>query len=343
MSPPSDEIEELIDDLTRLNIAFIPVNSDFRFFSLQISLVKTIFSKKAQLIHSHGLTAGLYASFIAKLLNLPHIISIHELLYKEQFKGILKKSIKKKIILMLLSLADKIHLVSNDAKNNLLEYFPNMKKNENKLVPLRNGVDSSRFLNSQSRNLRRELNLPENSYLIGFLGRFMPVKGFRYLADALKIIINDNNTLGKHPILLIFGWNAYIREEMVRAKKIGIEEHIIRLPFVSDVARTIKGLDVIVMPSLSEACGILAMECMVSGVPIIGTSCKGLREVMEDTPNVMVPPANSYALAKAIINEMNYPTRFLAEAFKNKASQRFDVRFQASKLELIISNLIESR
>jgi glycosyltransferase involved in cell wall biosynthesis len=108
------------------------------------------------------------------------------------------------------------------------------------------------------------------------------------------------------------------------------------LPFVPDVAPILKGLDVVVMPSLWEACGMLAMEAMVAGVPVIGTSCVGLREVLSGTPSVVVPPRDGAGLAAALLAEMERPTADSAKAFASEAARRFDVKEKALMLEKLM-------
>ena len=91
--------------------------------------------------------------------------------------------------------------------------------------------------------------------------------------------------------------------------------------------------DVVVMPSLWEACGLLAMEAMVSGVPLIGTDCVGLREVLKGTPAAVVSTKDSAALASAILNEMDNPSTSRAREFVTEAATRFHVKRRASEIE----------
>lgn len=80
----------------------------------------------------------------------------------------------------MLPLIDVIHSVSNDANNNLLDFIPVLKKRKN-CMAISNGVEVERFKGSEKRDLHMELNLPGDAFLIGFMGRFMSLKGFNYL------------------------------------------------------------------------------------------------------------------------------------------------------------------
>jgi glycosyltransferase involved in cell wall biosynthesis len=94
---------------------------------------------------------------------------------------------------------------------------------------------------------------------------------------------------------------------------------------------------------LSEACGLLAMEAMCAGVPVLGSDCIGLREVLADTPSVMVPAADPKALAEALKAAIDTPCTQAARAFAPEARRRFDVRPRAGKLLALFDELQPSR
>lgn len=186
-------------------------------------------------------------------------------------------SLKKIVLGLMLMTVDRIHCVTNDARNNLLNYLVILRLFKSRIVVIPHGIEVNQFLDAEKRNIKHEYTLPEESFLIGFLGRFMSQKGFLYLVEAL-IELKKKNDLPKVPMILCFGEkDGFFREEMedIRKKKLG--ESVLFLPFVANVASSLKGLDVVAMPSLWEACGLLAMETVVAGVPLIGTNCVGLK------------------------------------------------------------------
>jgi glycosyltransferase involved in cell wall biosynthesis len=83
------------------------------------------------------------------------------------------------------------------------------------------------------------------------------------------------------------------------------------------------------------------MEAMVAGVPVIGTSCVGLREVLRDTPARVVPARDSVALSKALITEMKNPTTAEARNFALKAASRFRVKERAAEIEKLMLEFLE--
>jgi glycosyltransferase involved in cell wall biosynthesis len=102
---------------------------------------------------------------------------------------------------------------------------------------------------------------------------------------------------------------------------------------VPNVAPLLLQTDVLVMPSRWEACPILTMEALVLGVPIIGSYCLGLREVLRGTPDIVIPKENPEALANALVAFVENPKPFF-DAAKNyvvEATKRFDVNVAAEQ------------
>lgn len=332
IAPEYPETNALLEDLALLDLKYISTKQNLSNKELFRIVTKTIRSERFDLVHSHGFTAGVCSTLGSFLTRTPHLLTLHETLGDEQFLG-LSGFFKKIILTVTLVLISAIHCVSDDARENLLSYFKLLKFFKRKVTVIPNGIGVERFLNAETRDLRKEIGLPENSFLIGFLGRFMPEKGFSYLVDAL-LQMKAKRDLPKQPIVLTFGEeDAFIREEKDNVSDKGLSHSVFFFPFVANVAPTLKGLDVVVMPSLREACPLLAMEAMVAGVPLIGANCPGLREVLNNTPAKVISVRDSIALADALIQEMKNPTTSRTKGFAIQAAERFDVRKLALDLE----------
>lgn len=340
IAPALPETNCLLEDLAELDLRYIPVEknvSDQEFFHAVTRLIR---NEDFDLVHSHGFTAGACATLGSFFLRTPHIITLHETLGDGRFVGV-KGVLKKSALSIMLSTIDAIHCVSRDARDNLLNYLKLLRFFARKATVIANGIEVERFLTAGARDLRGELGLPENSFLIGFLGRYMPEKGFNYLIDSLDILKKERG-LPKQPVLLSFGpEDAFIREEKDNVKKMGLSDSVYFLPFVSDVALTLKGLDVVAIPSLREACPLLPMETMVAGIPLIGTNCIGLREVLKGTPARIVPAEDSLALSEALIIEMKNPTTAQAKKFTTEAAARFQVKERAAEIEKLMLKFLE--
>lgn len=337
IAPDGPELRVLLNDLHDLKVTYIPVPGWLGLKEFMNTIAATIFREKFDLIHSHGLTSGMCSAIPARLKGIPHLLTLHDVFTEKQVEGVSGR-MKLFAISLILPLADAIHSVSFDAQDNLLEYIPILRLFPRKLYAIPNGIQTSRFMASERRDLKKELGLDDSAFLIGFLGRFMSQKGFRYLIDALHLLKTEY-TSAKRPVVITFGEGDYIREEQEMVRKRGLDQDVYFLPFTSNVASSIKGIDVVVMPSLWEACGLLAMEAMVSGTPLIGTDCIGLREVMKGTPAISVPMRDGKALAQAIYKEMACSSKEKFIDFQKEAAARFDVVRQSEAIEQLMNNL----
>lgn len=288
------------------------------------SAYKALSERNFDILHTHGFTTGLILSFLAFLYRVSHIMTAHDVILDWQMPGF-KGWLKSKAIGIGFRMINVIMAVGKDAGNNLVNRYPELKAKE-KLVVIRNGIDVEYFLQKERRNLKQELDLHEDTVLFGFFGRFMPQKGFGYLADAVDFIQKNEPHL--QFAIACFGQGAYIREEREALRNRGLEKWFHFMPHTREMPAALRGVDSVVMPSLWEACPLLPMEAMVAGVPVIGSDCIGLKEVIEGTPALMFKMADSESLAKAMIEFAKNKDFYkeVAEDFVAKAVKDFDVK-----------------
>jgi glycosyltransferase involved in cell wall biosynthesis len=290
------------------------------------------------LIHSHGLTAAAQAAWGNLGLGVPHVVTSHDVFRSNQFPGRLGR-LKLWGLGKLLAWADSIVSVSRDAQDNLLEYIPALARGRCRLVPVLNGIDTTRFAGDgpPGDDLRRRLGVAPDVFLMGFLGRFMEQKGFLPLLHALRLV----KASGAGPFHLVaVGSGDYQREYAAAAELLGLAGCVTFLPFVPDVAPVLRQLDLMVMPSLWESCGLLAMEAMAAGTPVLGSDCIGLREVLRDTPSVMTPAGDVPALAVALRRAIAAPWTAAARAFAPVARDRFRAERAAEALRQVFEDVL---
>lgn len=331
--PESGLTEAFIDSLKVIKPTYISCDDSVLSMTKVISLA--LREQSYDLIHSHGFTSGVCSVLPAKLFSVQHLMTSHDVLLDEQFKGV-KGSIKKKVLSVLFGMVDKIQSVTHDANDNFKKMFPSIE--EKRLVTIVNGIDVSEYNDPTPRDIKSELELPNDSILIGFLGRFMSQKGFKYIIEAIEIL-SKKEGLSKKPIVIAVGDDGFIREEQAVIQNKGLENNFYFLPPVSHAGSTMKGMDVIAMPSLWEACGLLAMEALILGVPLIVSNCMGLREVVFDSPAFVVEPRNAEQLADVIEQCIVNNRMSLFEEYKNIARGRFDCKHTARQLNSVYESM----
>ncbi|MBN2580012.1 MAG: glycosyltransferase family 4 protein [Pirellulales bacterium] len=295
-------------------------------------------------VHSQGLTAGAAVALVHRGTRVPHLITSHDVFRPDQFPGPLGL-LKRCVLARLLRRATALIAVGHDALQNHLDYLPGLARGKCRLVTIVNGIDVERL----SRNgrpshagLRERLGLADDVFLMGFLGRFMKQKGFLVMVDAL-------DRLARRPLprpfhVVAVGSDDYVleyREEVMRRPSLA--GRITFLDVMTNVAPVLHELDLLVIPSLWEACPLLPMEAMCLGTPVLGSDCIGLREVLRGSPSVQVAAGSPGALAEGIERAMTKPWTEEARRYVPDARQRFNVGGAARQLrELLDDTLVNS-
>src|SRR5690606_9415802 len=159
---------------------------------------------------------------------------------------------------------------------------------------------------------------------------------FKYLIDAMSLL--EKEQPGKFKVVC-FGAGAFIREEQQYISSLGLMDRFYFHDFIPDIAPYLKGCDIVAMPSLWEACGLLAMESLAAGVPLVASSCMGLREVCNGSPAIMVDPANADALALGIV-DASKADRTLFEGYASIAKEKFSVKMTQEKIYSLYESLV---
>jgi glycosyltransferase involved in cell wall biosynthesis len=172
--------------------------------------------------------------------------------------------------------------------------------------------------------LLAELELPEGSRLMGFVGRLWPqkrVKDAIWAADLLKVIRKDTH-------LLIIG-DGPQRDRLRRYRdqvRIGDQVHF--LGARGDVARLMPHFDVLWSTSAYEGQSNVILEAMAAGVPVVATDIPGTRElVVAGTTGFLVPVGDRAAVARhteRLLNDRSLATR-LSQAARERAQTEFSV------------------
>ena len=171
----------------------------------------------------------------------------------------------------------------------------------------------------------------------------MEQKGFLCLIEALDRLLRDG-ALTRPVHLLAVGSGDFLvnyRWELEKYPCVGrcvtFRDHV---PSASPILRE---LDLLVMPSLWEACPILPMEALCMGVPVLGSDCIGLREILRGSPAGMVPAGNAPALAQALQGAVKRGAKEAALAYAPIARERFDVRHVGLALTDLFGSLLETK
>jgi len=293
------------------------------------------------LIHSHGFTSGMLTELSHTGLSVPHLMTAHDVFLPVQFSGF-SGHLRHWFMARLFRRMTGIHAVTEDARQNLLTFFPGIAAA--RVHSILHGVDTHYFRDCVQKPLKEEIGLSDDVPLIGFFGRFMGQKGFCMLVDAMQRIVHGR-LIDPAPHVATFGWNGFIREDYDYLKGKGLGNYFHQLEQTDDIGGMLKAVDLVAMPSRWEACGLLAMEALAAGVPIVGSDCIGLREVLAGSPARPFPAGDTGALLEAIVTEIKQ----LAERkrafidYQPYAVERFDIDRPARSLAALYAELAKER
>jgi glycosyltransferase involved in cell wall biosynthesis len=201
-----------------------------------------------------------------------------EYLIDKKKKGVgyyLRKIIEKKVI----SFCNKIVCYSEFMKNKIVSIH-RIKKN---IKVLHVGIDTNRFYPAENKiEVRKKLGLPENKFIIFTARRLVPRMGLENLIEAIKMLKKEFDN-----IFLVIVGSGWLEDKLkVLAKKLEVSDYI---KFVGKVSNPnvlllyYQSADIFVLPTkLLEGFGMVILEAMSCGVPVVSTPVGGPVEVLKN-------------------------------------------------------------
>lgn len=161
--------------------------------------------------------------------------------------------------------------------------------------------------NKEGSKIRTRFGINEEDEVIGFVGRLVPLKGVKYLLEALRLI----NKKMDHVKILIVGDGPQRKELELLARK-DKNFNTIFTGFIpkEELPNVYSALDIFVLPTLTEGLSNTILEAMACGKPVITTPVGGNTELVEDGKNgYLVAPRSSKELAERILDLIHSPKR----------------------------------
>jgi sugar transferase (PEP-CTERM/EpsH1 system associated) len=196
-----------------------------------------------------------------------------------------------------------------------------------------NGVETERF--KPSRTGRTAIPgcpfVEPGSWLVGTVGRMEGIKDPLNLAHAFVRIQALHPAAAAH-LRLIFVGDGAMRDEVRQVlERAGVQDRVWFAGERVDVPEIMRGLDCFVLPSLAEGVSNTILESMASGLPVVATRVGGNSELIESgMTGVLVPPANSDALAHAILGY--FEDRTMARRHGKAAYRAVESRFSLDRM-----------
>lgn len=288
-----------------------------------ISLYKKYVSKygKPDIIHVHcGLYGGLAAKYIKDMYSIPYVITEHSSLVLNNILNDYNKNILK----IAYDNANCLISVGEKLKDSMMEYTTN------KIVVIPNIVNTDEF--KVCNNKREKFRFLSVAYL---------KKNKR-----IDLVIESFNRLKKKydNIELYIGGAGPEREYLKEIiYKHNIDKDVKLLGEVSreDLPDCMGNADCFVLPSMFETFGVVYIEALACGVPIISTKCGGPEDFFNESLGYMIEVNNSDELYKAMENSINNKDRFNKEEISLYIKNRFSKEVIVKEIEKVYNLIIK--
>ncbi len=242
-----------------------------------------------------------------------------------------------KILSILSFLPQKIIFNSETGAND--HYRMGYRRDKSCIIP--NGFDTKLFSPSVKNRscVRSELNISEETILIGLIGRFDPLKDHKcFLKAGAKLLSNKQEIF-----FLLVGrevdWQNRQLKQLI--EKLGMSEKVFLLGERLDVHRIMAALDIATSSSLAEGSPNVIGEAMSCGVPCVVTDVGDTAWLVGDA-GIVVPPRNHEALCKAwlrLIEMGSAERRTLGE----RARKRIEIHFSIQMAVRMYEQLYEEQ
>lgn len=248
--------------------------------------------EKIDIIHGHYLfPAGAAAVEVGNAHGIKTYVTAHG---SDMFEVYKKQALMRSTIKNVLKRADCVLAVSNALRHEVIATGVAGISQKTRLSW--NSVDIDKFSQEENMSFREELGLDDKPVVM-FVGNIIKRKNVESLIEAKKIANSDY-------YLVIVGNGPLFK----KLKKKVEDENIRDVIFTGsrdDVENIIPSCDVLVLPSFSESFGLVLIEALACGKPVIGSNVGGITEIITNDVGLLVNPNKVSSIAGAIDKVVN--------------------------------------
>jgi len=315
----------LMDELRMLGIP-VTLLDESRLGSFEIftALKSHVRHARPDIIHSHRYKEHILGVFAAKLSHNPIVIQTYHGL-EENLRGVAALKMAgytwlNTIVTNLL--AQGVIGVSEDIAARLRRRLPFAR-----VRCIRNGLDLERVASTvDGTQLRQELGIPPDAFVVGSVGRLMPIKGIEYLIRGFGLLMRDGEAQSNRLIIVGDGPLRISLDQL--AQEQGVAAQTMFLGERRDVYDVMRAFDVFTLPSLHEGVPMVLLEAMAIGVPIVASGVGGIPEVVTDGKEAsLIPAQDPQAIVKALraLRDSTELRERMIEAARHRVEAQFSI------------------
>lgn len=269
---------------------FQSANPALQALAVDLTMVSDIAG--ADLVHSHTWYANFAGEISSRLHGIPHVLTAHSLeplrpWKLEQLGGgyLLSSWIERSAY----ESANRIIAVSDGMRQDILRVYPQL--DASKIVTIHNGIDLSAFQASFKPDLVRALGVDPDRNSVLFVGRITRQKGLPYLLKAAASLPSGTQLVlvaGAPDTPEIMAEVTELVEQLRRTRErvVWLNQQLSR----SELVALLSAATVFACPSIYEPLGIVNLEAMACGTPVVATETGGIPEVvLHEKTGLLVP------------------------------------------------------
>lgn len=247
-------------------------------------LIRQLKNWRPRAVVTHLWFANTIGRIASRLAGVPVIVSFEHNVYDK-----VKSRIQFAADRMLAGLSQKIVAVSESVQKSLLRHGINKEK----ITILHNGIKIDRYRGAQGLETRKNLGIKEDEFIFLFIGRLARQKGVDILIKALKKI--------ERGILIVAGEGEESYGLARLTSELGLEQRIKFLGQRRDIPELLAVADCLVLPSRWEGFGMVVLEAMAAGVPVVASAVNGIEEIIRsDAEGLLFEAENTEALSETL-------------------------------------------
>ena len=207
--------------------------------------------------------------------------------------------------------------------------FGNKEYDKGNVYLLNNAIDLDKFKYDEKvrKEKRKELNISDDTLVIGHVGRFVEQKNHRFLID----IFNEVHKQKEDSILLLAGQGPLMEEMQEKVKALGIENSVKFLGQRNDINELYQAFDVFLLPSLYEGLPVVGVEAQATGLLcVLSDDMTKETKILQSTQFLSLNHKAS-EWAKIILYKCRLDC--CKDIFKEMSESGFNINVEANNLE----------
>lgn len=286
--------------------------------------------ERVALIHAHEFDANVHGTLVAAITGVPIVATVHG-------KHYYWTKFRRRVAYRFVSRFATMVAVSQN-----LKAFIGQKVgiDQTRIKVIYNGVKPlPEYSEGNILGCKAELGIPEGDQIVGVVGSLYPVKGHRFLVEAIPHVLAKF----EHTTFLFIGRGELEVGLKEHVQKLGVEKKVLFLGLRQDVPRLLSLMDVFALPSLSEGLSMAILEAMTAGKPVVTTRVGGNSElVLHLETGMLVPPEDSQALAEGLERVLgdNALAQRMGLAGRGRAGQYFGLHTMVKNYETLYQGSI---